>query len=115
MTKKIIKPAPVEPYAHRFHCTPLWNLDPILKNGIDPTRATGAEERSWYVDEGLIKWAINHVLARHSAELYQILVLEVEQPSGLFASAPKSGLYYTYNRFRIIGLYPAENWLAREE
>jgi len=115
MTKRKVKEAPVSTYSVKYHVTPLHNLDPILKRGIDPARSTGAKEIAWYVDNSMVVWAINHIMKRHDIVRYQVLVLEVQQPAGLFVNAPNPGLFFTYNLFRIVGVYPAENWLAREE
>lgn len=115
MTKSKGQREPIGALVSMFHATPFYNLHPILKAGIDPARSTGAREVSWYVNESLIEWSIDHVMKKYELAQFEVLVLEVLQPPGLFVNAPTPGTYFSYTRFRIVGCFPAEQWLARSE
>lgn len=110
------KPNAPQGYAvHRYHSTPLYNLQSILKRGIDPAFSKGAKETSWYVHEELIEWSIDHIMKKYELSQVEIVVLEVLQAPGLFVSAPTPMVFQTYNLIRPIAMFSAEMWIARTE
>lgn len=99
---------------HLYHVTPAYNVQSILKTGIDPNRSRGTMIVSWYTLEGRIEWAINHVAKRHDVDKQAVVVFEVDKPLGVFANAATIGVFTCTFTNRPIAMYPAYNWFPYE-
>lgn len=66
-----------------YHATLKANLDSILKTGLNPEYSKGNQEQVIYLHTASRRhWAILHTATRHSASLYDILIIEVNVPRG---------------------------------
>lgn len=61
-----------------YHWTHRKNLRGILERGLDPEKATGAQEAVWACDGCRVAWALAHVADRHSWNPDDLILLRVQ-------------------------------------
>lgn len=80
-----------------FHVSIRANRESIRKIGVDPIFSRGAMQVSWWVAEGLLEWAIAHVMKRYKAEREQIDVwVCFRRLRGSRPWSGKKGVYLTF-------------------
>ena len=83
-------------YKTVWHCTPKWNLDSILVYGVDPTKALGNIQRSWFVQWHGLPYALAHISARHGVSVNQLAVIRLKIPESRLTHH-RLAMYYSYD------------------
>ena len=85
-----------------YHATLKRNLDSILQTGLNPEYSKGKERVIYLHTASRRHWAILHTATRHSASLYDILIIEVNVPRGKLRRR-RRGLWTTNQPITDIG------------
>ncbi len=100
------------PYDQKlFHVTPEFNLNSVLKSGIDPKRSRGKLEVSWWVNEARLTWAMAHVSARWSVPVNKLLICHASIPEVSLKRTAFEGVFMVASLVKITSVSGTGNYL----
>jgi hypothetical protein len=74
----------------------LFHVSPKKLKTIDPQKSQGAQQRSWYCDNGMLAWALQHIAKHHGVEECD-LYIHVIRPVSMNTFTPmRPGIYTTH-------------------
>ena len=78
-----------------YHVTTDIRKESIRFSGVDPTKATGKMQASWWVTEDQVVWAMAHVSAKWGVSVDHLVIFSCESDDWLFVRWVRPGVFYT--------------------